>query len=228
MSRTIAIGDIHGCEIALASILELIEPSEKDSLIQLGDAIDRGPNARQVISQLLELKQVCQFHFIQGNHEEMMLDSLDDDLRASRWLNNGGDMTLKSYGIESLSNWHSEIPETHVELIRKSEPYVETDSFIFTHAGYEPNVPMAQQNELALRWRVCHRDTAEPHFSNKTVVVGHTVQRSGEILDLGCTICIDTNCCRGGWLTALDVGSGLYWQADQAGKTRMGKLESLA
>jgi serine/threonine protein phosphatase 1 len=50
--------------------------------------------------------------------------------------------------------------------------------------------------------------------------VGHTTQRSGEILDLGFLKCIDTNCYRGGWLTALEVRTGQVWQADAAGKLR--------
>lgn len=51
-------------------------------------------------------------------------------------------------------------------------------------------------------------------------VVGHTPQLSGEVLDLGFLVCIDTNGARGGWLTALDVDSGQVWQADVRGRLR--------
>jgi hypothetical protein len=40
------------------------------------------------------------------------------------------------------------------------------------------------------------------------------------VLDLGFLVCIDTDCARGGWLTALDVGSGRVWQADRTGRLR--------
>ena len=53
-----------------------------------------------------------------------------------------------------------------------------------------------------------------------SAVVGHTPQRSGEVLDLGFLVCIDTNCHRGGWLTALDMDTGRVWQADQQGWLR--------
>jgi serine/threonine protein phosphatase 1 len=53
-------------------------------------------------------------------------------------------------------------------------------------------------------------------------VVGHTPQLAGEVLDLGFLVNIDTYCVRGGWLTALDVGSGRVWQADRRGRLRGG------
>lgn len=54
------------------------------------------------------------------------------------------------------------------------------------------------------------------------IAVGHTPQQSGEVLDLGFPLGIDTECVRGGWLTALDAGDGRVWQADQTGRLRAG------
>jgi serine/threonine protein phosphatase 1 len=79
---------------------------------------------------------------------------------------------------------------------------------------------MAKQPGLALRWRVTDARTASRHCSGKVAVVGHTPQRTGEVLDLGFLVCIDTNCARGGWLTALDTTTGRVWQADRAGTLR--------
>ena len=81
---------------------------------------------------------------------------------------------------------------------------------------------MDQQPRLALLWRVTAAATAVPHHSGKVAVVGHTPQLSGEVLDLGFLLCIDTNCARGGWLTALDVDTGRVWQADRTGRLRTG------
>lgn len=81
---------------------------------------------------------------------------------------------------------------------------------------------MNQQPGQALRWRVTDAQTAVPHQSGKVAVVGHTAQLAGEILDLGFLVCIDTNCARGGWLTALDTSTGRSWQANRAGKLRAG------
>jgi serine/threonine protein phosphatase 1 len=81
---------------------------------------------------------------------------------------------------------------------------------------------MNLQPGQALRWRVTEASTALPHQSGKVAVVGHTPQHSGEVLDLGFLVCIDTNCARGGWLTALDTTSGRVWQADRLGRLRTG------
>jgi serine/threonine protein phosphatase 1 len=79
---------------------------------------------------------------------------------------------------------------------------------------------MDQQPGLALRWRVTDAATAAAHCSGKVTIVGHTPQHSGEVLDLGFLLCIDTNCARGGWLTALDTTTGRIWQADRTGRLR--------
>jgi serine/threonine protein phosphatase 1 len=79
---------------------------------------------------------------------------------------------------------------------------------------------MDQQPGLALRWRVTDASTAARHRSGKVAVVGHTPQLDGDVLDLGFLVCIDTNCARGGWLTAMDTDTGQVWQADGAGRIR--------
>ena len=53
--RTIAIGDIHGCSTALSALLEAIGPTKDDTLVMLGDYVDRGPDSRGVLDQLIEL-----------------------------------------------------------------------------------------------------------------------------------------------------------------------------
>lgn len=70
MGRMIAIGDIHGCELALSTLLDEVGPRADDKIIQLGDMIDRGPNSAGVIEQLIALSNYCSVVVVQGNHEE--------------------------------------------------------------------------------------------------------------------------------------------------------------
>ncbi|HUY88451.1 MAG TPA: hypothetical protein VMV10_06935 [Pirellulales bacterium] len=63
--------------------------------------------------------------------------------------------------------------------------------------------------------------TPGPHPSGRIAIVGHTPQTDGNILDLGHLVCIDTACCSGGWLTALDVMSGEVWQVNERGELRL-------
>jgi serine/threonine protein phosphatase 1 len=56
-SRTFAIGDIHGCRIALTTLCDSLRLQSDDLLIVLGDVVDRGPDSRGAIEYLLELQE---------------------------------------------------------------------------------------------------------------------------------------------------------------------------
>jgi serine/threonine protein phosphatase 1 len=223
--RTIAIGDIHGCLNPLLALVDAIGPGREDTLIVLGDFIDRGPDSRGVLDRLITLAGRCRLVPLLGNHEEALLDALRDVTALRRWLALGGVDTLRSYGWVSggprraLADW---IPDRHREFLAGCRPYHETATHLFLHAGFVPELPLDPQPGEALRWRVTDASVARRHCSGKVAVVGHTPQLSGEVLDLGFLVCIDTNCNRGGWLTALDVttSTGRVWQADRTGRLR--------
>ena len=133
------------------------------------------------------------------------------------WLRYGGVETLDSYGF---SGDLGIVPERHVEFLRNCVDYVETDKHIFLHANYIYDVPLDRQDEFQLRWRSLIDEMPGPHMSGKIAVVGHTPDKTGEILDVGFLKCIDTFCYGGQWLTALDVLTGQVWQANDQGELR--------
>lgn len=222
--RTIAIGDIHGCSDALAALIDAVAPGPADTVVTLGDYIDRGPDSRGVLDRLTALAGQCRLVPLLGNHEERLLDALRDLGALRPWLVLGGADTLRSYGWtpggprRAPADW---IPGPHRAFLTGCRPYYETPTPLFAHAGVVADLPMSEQPGLVLRWRVSDASTAAPHRSGKVTVVGHTPQASGEVLDLGFLVCIDTNCARGGWLTALDVDTGRVWQADREGRLRV-------
>ena len=118
-----------------------------------------------------------------------------------------------------------DIPADHWEFLEsETRAYYETPTHFFVHANAYPDIPLEDQPDFMLYWEKF--DDPPPHVSGKVMICGHTPQRSGRAqVDIGHAICIDTNACRGGWLTCLDVDSGLYWQANQAGETRKAFLE---
>ncbi len=66
--RTIAIGDVHGCSAALAALVRAISPTALDTLVFLGDYIDRGPDSRGVLEQVIALAERCSVVPLLGNH----------------------------------------------------------------------------------------------------------------------------------------------------------------
>jgi serine/threonine protein phosphatase 1 len=215
--RLIAIGDVHGCVHALDALLDAIAPTRADRLVFLGDLVDQGPDSRDVLDRVIDLGTSSQVVLIEGNHEEMMLAARDNAHALAYWEVCGGATTLSSY---RLGGHLSDIPDEHWELIRSGQPYFETDHAIFTHANYQHDLPMPEHSGRRLRWELFDPAEAQPHMSGKPVVLGHTEQRDGEILDLGFAQVIDTACCRYGWLTAIDVLSGHIWQASKWGLVR--------
>jgi serine/threonine protein phosphatase 1 len=214
-NRTIAIGDIHGCSTALRTLLAGVNPQPEDKLILLGDYIDRGPDSRGVLDQLITLVEHCEVIPLLGNHEVMLLQSLTNREMFEFWKACGGNETLQSYG-GSLEN----LPFEHLVFFRGLRKFYETDEFIFVHANYDAELPIQETSEDLLFWE--HVTSVPPvrHCSGKIVVVGHTPQGSGCVLDLGHLICLDTYCFGGEWLTAMDVHSKQIWQADQLGQLR--------
>lgn len=217
-SRLFAIGDIHGCNLALKALIEAIDPKAEDTVVVLGDVIDWGPDSRDCIQQLIALSARCQFVLVRGNHEEMLYAALESQSELRYWLNFGGEETLKSYPYWGGDEF---IDREHVLFLKaEGRDYHETDEFIFVHASYDPNKPMTEQSNTTLQWEHVQSNQMRPHYSGKTVIAGHTPQTSGEPLDLGFLKVIDTDASRGGWLTALEVTKGEVTQADQFGGLR--------
>ena len=215
--RLIAIGDIHGCSLALRALIAEIGPGPTDVLITLGDYVDKGDDSKGVLDCLLELERRCQLVPLLGNHDSFMLAAAEGRLSSEAWMGIGGDLSLMSYGPD----FHLDsIPQDHVDFLRRCKLWHETDTHFFVHASYEERWSLAQQEETTLLWQSIRSELPGPHCSGKTAVVGHTSQKDGEILDVGHLVCIDTYCHGGAWLTALEVRSGRVWQADQRGELR--------
>jgi serine/threonine protein phosphatase 1 len=217
-SRVIAIGDVHGCASALALLVEMIRPVASDTVVVLGDCVDRGPDSKGVIDLMLKLSDICQVVPLFGNHEEMVLAAYDRPATATEWLRHGGREMLASYGVESAR----EVPREHLLFMRTWRDFWETPTHFFAHASYDPYTPLDKQEWGFQRWQAIHRAIPQPHQNGKIAVVGHSAQKSGLLLDAGHLLCLDTYCHGGGWLTGYDVTSRSYWQTNELGQTQQG------
>lgn len=215
--RLIAVSDVHGCIHALEALLAAIEPAADDELVFLGDLIDGGANSREVLDAIIALQRRCRVVLIQGNHEEMLFGARESVEALRFWERCGGVATLNSYRFGGSL---TEIPAEHWDLLAQGRPHYETEDFIFTHANYLPESPLAEQPGHQLRWVLFDAEEQRPHCSGKPVVVGHTEQRSGDVLDLGFAACIDTAGWRYGWVTAWQPQDKRMWQASRWGVLR--------
>jgi serine/threonine protein phosphatase 1 len=217
--RVLVIGDIHGCSRALDLILGAVKPTADDHLILLGDYVDRGPDSSGVMQRLLALEKQCRLTALRGNHEKMMVDARTDATAEKDWLACGGKPTLASYSVLGDAGKLVDVPDEHWAFMEeRCLNWFEIATHFFVHANALAEVPLEEQSEYVLLWEKLEHPS--PHCSGKVMVCGHTPQRSGNPLNLGHTICLDTGAYRGDWLTCWDIGSGTIWQGNQNGELR--------
>ncbi|MGB0086808.1 MAG: metallophosphoesterase family protein [Rhodomicrobiaceae bacterium] len=220
--RVYAIGDIHGRLDLLDQLLEMItadaaaaEPGGRAILIFLGDYIDRGPDSRGVIERLLTgLPDAFEPIFLRGNHEEMLLRTLESSRNFELWAINGGLATARSYGIdignrisayeidpsEVTRQLKKAMPESHYEFLRQLPIAVELGDYLFVHAGVRPGLALDAQ---AFDDCLFIRDEFLDYRGDfgKIIVHGHTPMRAPDLQSN--RIGIDTGAFFTGRLTAL-------------------------
>ncbi|MEA1648916.1 metallophosphoesterase family protein [Nitrospirillum sp. BR 11164] len=229
-----AVGDVHGELGLLRQLLDIIARDHARMverhgpltavLIMLGDYVDRGPDSRGVVDLLRggadpagrtldDLLPGFTHHCLRGNHEQSMLDFLDDPMAALRWLDFGGPATLRSYGLpvvmegpavlqavalsEALA---AQLPPSHRRFLDSLAYQVIYGDYAFVHAGIRPGRPLADQTAEDMLWIRAPFMLAEgPH--EKVIVHGHTIVQDVDILPQ--RIAVDTGAYRSGRLSAV-------------------------
>ncbi|MCP4109478.1 MAG: serine/threonine protein phosphatase [Desulfobacteraceae bacterium] len=173
MKNVFAIGDIHGCMDKLCSLINKIDIDfEHDTLVFLGDYIDRGADSFEVVEYLIGLKkQYPNIVFLKGNHEDMLEKYINGPDKYT-YLLNGGQQTLESY-MKKSSPEMPVIPREHLEFFESLALFHETDNYIFVHAGLRENIPLAMQECDDILWIRGEFILSDYDFG-KQVVFGHT------------------------------------------------------
>jgi serine/threonine protein phosphatase 1 len=225
--RVYAVGDVHGRFDLLQRLLRQIEADDQargpadTHVVMLGDLIDRGAQSREVIEFFLKGPPgFAQFHYVMGNHEEMLLKLSDDpDLELMlHYLRYGGRELFESYGAPravldapdqfAADTLTSYVPDPHRDFMRAMHDGIQFGDYFFTHAGIRPGVPIAQQDRQDLRWiRAPFLESREHH--GVVVVHGHTVVDAAELLPN--RIGIDTGAYMTGLLTAVGLEDTEQW-----------------
>jgi serine/threonine protein phosphatase 1 len=223
--RYLAVGDMHGCFHALTTLAAFVPFQAEDTVITLGDYVDRGPDSCAVLDWLIAFQSRINLIALRGNHEIMMLQARQDEDAFKKWLENGGNATLSSYSPFGDRGRLVDVPDAHWQFLEEdTRGWFESASHIFVHANVCPDIPLRDQPDWMLYWGAFN--DPPPHESRKVMICGHTPQKSGVPRNIGHAVCIDTGACRNGWLTCLDVDSGQYWQANERGITRSSWLDT--
>jgi serine/threonine protein phosphatase 1 len=217
--QIVAIGDIHGCSVAFNTLLEAIELQQSGLIVTLGDYVNHGPDSKGILDRLIALYNKGRLVPLRGNHELKMLEAAF----LPNWEVGCGLLLdremLASYGQNGQIGQLKDIPSDHWIFVKDCcVDWWETTHHLFVHATVDPSKPLPEQTQEKLFWQKF--DYPAPHFSGKTLICGHSSQKSGKPISIGHAICIDTWVYGGGWLTGLDIDSGRIWQANQKGQVR--------
>jgi serine/threonine protein phosphatase 1 len=224
--RLFAIGDIHGCVDELTAMLSAIAPVRGDTVVFVGDYIDRGPAARDVIEVLLEFRRgPAEYVFLKGNHEDMMLSFLGlPGHYGESFLFNGGAPTLESYGVPDDAHPLERIPAEHVDFLKTLATSYLHPPYLFVHAGISPLRQLEEQSVEDMLW-IRQEFIFNPHQLGATVVFGHTPMRA-VMVDLPYKLGIDTGLVYGGKLTCVEFNEGVLYQVARG--SRQVKTQSVA
>jgi serine/threonine protein phosphatase 1 len=195
---TIGIGDIHGQLKPLRDLLERLRPNigAGDTVVFLGDYIDRGTDTRACIDAILEFKAtvasavVC----LRGNHEDWFLHTMRDYTQHAWLLGMEADDTIRSYSPSAAKAIRAAarearhavyagtcalpydfffdlLPAAHREFFETLGLYHETPECLCSHGGLDPAVASLDDQGRALIWGA--QGFPAEYTGERAVVYGH-------------------------------------------------------
>ncbi len=210
-----AVGDIHGCLGKLRELMDRLPVDDQDTVVFLGDYINRGPDSRGVLDYLTVFEAAHRdVVFLLGNHEYLLLEYArtndPEHLQAMRGL--GVEATLKSYGDAPVSALRdlSFMPGEHVRFLEALRPFHRQGGYLFLHGGLlrgctPETCPLDQM--LTMRGTFL----SDPWEGDETVVFGHTSFLTPFVAPG--KIGIDTGAVRGNLLTAVELPAVRFYHA---------------
>ncbi len=198
MSQTFVIPDIHGrldlLDEGLAAIAVRAK-GEKDTIVTIGDYVDKGPASRGVIDRLMPgVGDRFALVTLKGNHDAMMAGALRDHSKMADWLAKGGDEALASYGGDAAC-----VPQSHVDWLDRLRLLYLDSHRLYVHAGVDAKIALDEQSEETLLWKRYPKGYSQG-FGDLHIVHGHDNHPDGPLLFEGRTN-LDTLAWRTGRLT---------------------------
>lgn len=197
---SIAIGDIHGNLAALNDLLAQIEPTltSGDTVVFLGDYIDRGANSNHVIDRILKLrrKSAATVVTLKGNHENWLLKTMRDYACHSWLLATEAYSTIESYSVAAADALRAAafkidrnalygglsplpyelffdvLPKAHVAFFCELQLFYETADAVFVHAGVDVQIE-SLKNQSPFTLLMGTFDFPDRYSGPSVVVYGH-------------------------------------------------------
>lgn len=219
MKDLFIISDIHGMFAEFIALLKRWEPT-KQTLVILGDMIDRGHDSYKVVKHIMELAETYDVLVLKGNHDQLLLDFVKDPYEFGfQYQSCGGEHTMRSfaeddriilYSFEERAERIKKQCQPALDFLDAALSYKIVGQVLLTHAGFNPHVTdWRDSSEEDFMWVRNHY--LYPNGTGFVNVFGHTptaLIATDELNDVwvsedGKYIGIDGSCAYGGQLNAL-------------------------
>ncbi|MFK7049552.1 MULTISPECIES: metallophosphoesterase family protein [Flavobacterium] len=223
-----SIGDIHGAYKGLLQVMAITPLKPGDTLIFLGDYVDGWSESPQVLDFLIDLKKNYNCIYIKGNHDELLLDWLQNKNENTMWHASGGKTTIEAY-----QNISREVKDKHIHFLSNLKEYHVEDNKLFVHAGftnlkgvaYEYYPRLLYWDRTLWEMALCLDPAISPESplfpkrlkAYKEIFIGHT-----PVTNVGATVPLkkanvwnlDTGAAFNGCITVLNIESNQFWQSE--------------
>ena len=229
MQRTFAIGDIHGDLEALLKVVDRLPPLEpSDTVVFVGDYVDRGPQSSQVVNYVRRLARdsPAKVVTLRGNHEDAWLRVIEGGwpefvlppgngclqaMRSFQGLRMPAEGEEPTAEEKKMLSTGAFFPPEVVDWMTSLPFYYEDEHAIYVHAGLPRGPegflhPSQVKAPIALLW--CRDEDFFRNYRGKLVIFGHTATQYLPVELSSYTPEDPTDIWAGPCVVGLDTGAG--------------------
>ena len=187
-NRIFVMSDIHGQYDLFLKMLDKIKLKREDLLVIIGDICDRGKKSYEIYMKCMKMRKLgYNLKFILGNHEDMLLEDLENDYPIRYETEYSVFRNSKYFENKDMKDWHEEnfLEEIEwlVKWLKNCPLIISGNENIFVHAGLDlKKVLEKQETVLWTREEFWLMENVElEEYKGKNIYFGHTPNINGRI-----------------------------------------------
>ena len=189
-NRIFVMSDIHGQYDLFLKMLDRIELKREDLLVIIGDICDRGKKSYEIYMKCIKMiKLGYNLKFILGNHEDMLLEDLENGYPIRYETEFSIYRHSKYFENKDMKDWHEEnfLEEIEwlVKWLKNCPLIISGNENIFVHAGLDLKKVLEKQEKETVLWTReefwLMENVELEEYKGKNIYFGHTPNINGRI-----------------------------------------------
>ena len=189
-NRIFVMSDIHGQYDLFLKMLDRIDLKREDLLVIIGDICDRGKKSYEIYMKCMKMRKLgYNLKFILGNHEDMLLEDLENDYPIRYETEYSVFRNSKYFENKDMKDWHEEnfLEEIEwlVKWLKNCPLIISGNENIFVHAGLDLKKVLEKQEKETVLWTReefwLMENVELEEYTAKNIYFGHTPNINGRI-----------------------------------------------